>query len=149
MEAHVGGDHGRHRTVLHRLAPVLDQRRALLARPVRVAFRGLAEGEAFHDGAQVVHVAHVVQVDRRDDQPAPGRIAQHALLAQQQQCLLHRLARHAQCFGELFLDDALAGLELALGDLRNDGVVHLLGQVRLQSQDFHGGQYRVAAFGMR
>jgi hypothetical protein len=58
-------------------------------------------------------------------------------VAQQQQRLLHRLARDAQRPGDLLLDDPLAGRELARGDLAQDRVAHLLDAVGGQRQRFH------------
>ena len=70
--------------------------------------------------------------------PRPGASQQHALVAQQQQRLLHRLARDTQCLRDLFLDDAFARRQLARGDLAEDRVTHLLDEVGGQDQGLHG-----------
>jgi hypothetical protein len=51
----------------------------------------LARREAFDHSAQVVHVLDPVRLQRCHFQPAARRVAQYTLLAQEQQCLLHRL----------------------------------------------------------
>ena len=58
--------------------------------------------------------------------PRPGASHSTPLVAQQQQRLLHRLARDAQRLGDLLLNDAFARRQLARGDLAQDRVTHLL-----------------------
>jgi len=96
-------------------------------------------GESLDHRAHVVHVLDLVRVQRRHFQPAPRRVAQHALLAQQQQRLLHRLPRHAQRLRDLLLHDALARRQAAGVDLGEHRVVHLLGQVGGQGEGLHRG----------
>jgi hypothetical protein len=82
----------------------------------------------------------VVRVHRRHDQATARRIVQHALVAQQQQGLLHRLARDAELLRDLLLDDAFARLQVALRDVRHECVVHLSDQFGRCRDDFHGAR---------
>ena len=110
---------------------------ALARRTVRVEFGGAPAGQALDDRAHVVHVLHVVRVERGDEQAAAGGVQQHALSAQQQQRLLHRLARHAQRLRHLFLDHPVARGECTFGDVLEDRVAHLFDQVGLYGQGLH------------
>ena len=94
----------------------------LIKRACQAALGRLPKGQAFDHGAHLVHVAHMVEVQRRHLQATAGRVGQHAFLAQQRQGLLHRLARDAELLRELFLDDAFARAQLAQ-------VIAVLGQV--------------------
>ena len=103
---------------------------------------GAAAGQALDYRADVIHLLHMDGVQRRHEQPATRRVLQHALVAQQGQRLLHRLARHAERLGDLLLDDALAGAELAGSDLVEDGVAHLLHEVGGAGKQLHDAASR-------
>jgi hypothetical protein len=53
------------------------------------------------------------------------------------------LARDAEQFGDLLLNDAFARLELAFCDIRNDCVVHLLDEFWLAVEYFHDGTHLI------
>jgi hypothetical protein len=67
-------------------------------------------------------VLDLIELQRRHHQAAARCVAQHAEVAQQQQRLLHRLARNAERVGDLLLDDAFTRRQLARRDLAQDRI---------------------------
>jgi hypothetical protein len=104
--------------------------------------RGRRPGQAFDHRAHVVHVLHLLGLQRSDHQTAARRVAQHALGAQQQQRLLHRLARNAQRLGDLLLDDALALRELAGAISPRIASCTCSTRLGVSAMAFHAAQFR-------
>ena len=69
--------------------------------------------------SDLVKLANAGGVDRADGQPASAALLDEFLLLEQLQSMADRLARHAQHSAKLFLADALAGGERAIGDRLN------------------------------
>ena len=81
-------------------------------------------------------MANMIKVQGRYLQ-APARcIALHPFLAQQCQCLLHRLPGNAQLFGQLLLNNSLAWQQAPVSDFGKDGFVNLLYQIGTRVQRF-------------
>ena len=137
MELHIRGNHPRHRATCDRLASGLDLQSPLTQRAFRIGLGRAPGRQAFDHCAHVVHVLHMIRVQRGNDQPAPRRILQHPLVAEQHQCLLHRLPGHPQRLGDLLLDDAFTRHQLSGRDLVEQGVMHLFDQIGSDGQRFH------------
>ena len=107
VEVEVRGHHVRVGPLPLGLLTGRDQRRAAgedvgsSSRPAR-----LACGVAVEDGAQPVEVPDELGVHRGDLEAATAGLAQHPLVAQQQQRLLHGLAGDGEAVGELLLAQA-------------------------------------------
>ena len=77
-------------------------------------------------------------VQCRHDKAPPGGIVDKAVAAQQQQSLLHRLARHPISFGQLVLDQPRVRRQLSFRDLREDRLINLFHKPGLGSDCAHG-----------
>ncbi len=71
-------------------------------------------------------MAHERRVDRGDLQAAAAEVADHPLVAQQQQRLLDGLAGDGEPLGEMLLAQRRPGREPAGADVVDDRVVDLL-----------------------
>ena len=83
-------------------------------------------GEAVEHRPQPVDVADPLRVQRRDLQTSPPALPDQALVPQQQQCLLDRLAGHLEPLRQQFLTERRAGHQLSGADLLDNRVVDLL-----------------------
>ena len=104
---------------------LLDQRRI----ERRAACRGQARGQRVDRAAHFVDLGDLVGVERGDDDAAAGRVVHQAVLLQQAQRLQHRLPRHRQLLGDLFLRQPRAGRERSLTYRVEQGAIDALDEI--------------------
>ena len=137
MKLDVGLDQTLDRMLALGAAAVLDQFRTFLGSAFGAAGCGEPAGEAFGDGADFVEIADEVSIDRRHFQSASRRLAHKALIAQQQQRLLHGLARHAKVTRQIVLDQAGQFRQFAADNVGKDALIDAFGQIGLGLQRRH------------
>ena len=94
-------------------------------RPLRAAFGGEPRRQAVQHRPHLIEISDEIDVQRRDDQAPAGGLPDQSAVPQQQQSLLHRLARHPIGARQLVLDQPRVGRQVAVDDLGNDSVYNL------------------------
>ena len=118
--ASLGAQRRRHQP--HRLQR-LQRRRVLVPR------HQLGDGVQLEHHAQVVELVELAEVDRLDEPAGLGLHVQEAFVAQPEQRLAHRRARHADALADLGFGEAVAGHPGEVVQLGLELRIDLLGQV--------------------
>lgn len=136
MEGHIGFHHGADVLSLQCNAPLLKDRFGDAGPPGCCKL----SGECVNGTANLIELAHLNWVDRRDDKATPYRIAQQPVLLQKSQCQQDGRAGHVEYFRQFLLLDPDPGCEPAIGDGIQQLLVHLIDVVGLirNSGEVHG-----------
>src|SRR5262245_29126451 len=135
MEVHVGLDHRADPARRGNLAAPRDEGRL---EPLP-RLRGEARGEPVEHRAHLVELLERGAVEGRDHQAAPARVDDEAIVLEEAQCLVHRLARNVERRGKLFLGHSRTRRQPAFADGGEELLVDLLGQLGTTVDALEGG----------
>src|SRR5580700_2399137 len=113
MEVHIGGNQPNNGSGFDRLMASFQKRSSTLFDIQTKPDSDLSTRQSIDCRPDLINALDEGAFQRSDNQPLASRGIDEALLLKKHQRLLNGLARHAELFGEFFLEYALTRAELA------------------------------------